>query len=619
MEASAGPRRLSEKRKANDNIDLPRFRRGYAWTDRESSFFSPSAHYSLTAPPLPSPPQHLLDNPFIQIALDFYETDLKVDTPFNIDKFASLLDTHPNRPFVDSVIFGLRYGFWPLDDGEWDLGKDGEMKNYPAEEEDLEAIRAFRDKELAADRWTGPIPEFLPGMQISPLFVNWRDPLKPRVITDHSASGLNDGISKADAKVRYDDMHDFGQTLHDLHREFPGRRFILYKSDVASAFLNLPAHPLWQLRQIVEIDGVRFIVHRLVFGSRASPRIWCAVSSLICWIAIFKFSIRGLFVYMDDYFGWDFEEDLVLFHGSLRPRRQVSLLRFWDIISCPYEDKKQLHGSPLKIIGFWVDVNFGTISIPPSAITEAIEAISTFLLHRKHSLREWSRLAGHLNWILNVFPIARPALTEMYRKMSGKNRPNGLIPLNADVVSDLTWFKEVLPKSLGVRFMDNGKWPDSAASLVIHCDATLTTGIAFVCDEEAFCYQIRSPLVSSTRAPDIFFLEEIGVLSALHYAALLQKPPERLVIYCDNLDAVQCFGTMRASDSMHNGPLLAAAQIFLSSGIDFRVRHIAGKDNTEADLVSRFMFDDFFQRFGKRVCTFEPPRYLLPARWRECF
>lgn len=97
----------------------------------------------------------MVSNPSIELALDFYPSDLKVDTPFNIDKFASLLADHPNRPFVESVISGLRHGFWPLDDGEWDLDKDGEMENYPAEEEDLAAIREFRDKELASGRWSG--------------------------------------------------------------------------------------------------------------------------------------------------------------------------------------------------------------------------------------------------------------------------------------------------------------------------------------------------------------------------------------------------------------------------------------------------------------------------------
>jgi hypothetical protein len=36
----------------------------------------------------------------------------EVVTPINIDHFASRLAGHPNRPFIDSVIRGLREGFW---------------------------------------------------------------------------------------------------------------------------------------------------------------------------------------------------------------------------------------------------------------------------------------------------------------------------------------------------------------------------------------------------------------------------------------------------------------------------------------------------------------------------
>ena len=126
-----------------------------------------------------------------------------------------------------------------------------------------------------------------------------------------------------------------------------------------SAFLNLPAHPLWQLRQVVVVDDKLYIMRRLVFGSHASPRCWCAVSGLLCWIAIRKLNIIGLHVYMDNF---DFADNLVPYHGWLRPCRQVQLLTFWDEISCPFEDKKQDHGEVLKIIGFFVKINHGTIT-----------------------------------------------------------------------------------------------------------------------------------------------------------------------------------------------------------------------------------------------------------------
>ena len=46
---------------------------------------SPSAAYTKSAPPLPSPPLHLLSDPIISTALTCYQKFIKVETPFNIE------------------------------------------------------------------------------------------------------------------------------------------------------------------------------------------------------------------------------------------------------------------------------------------------------------------------------------------------------------------------------------------------------------------------------------------------------------------------------------------------------------------------------------------------------
>jgi hypothetical protein len=253
-------------------------------------------------------------------------------------------------------------------------------------------------------------------------------------------------------------MRSFGQCLHDARRSNPGIPLVLFKDDVATASLNLPAHPIWQLRQVVMVDGRLYIVWRLVFGNQASPRIWCAVSGLLCWLAIRILKIDGLHVYMDDFFGWARADDLVQFPGQLCPRPQVLLLLFWEKINCPFEDKKQEHGSPLKIIRFWVDVNLGTISFSPSSVADIQLKISNFLATPSHQpiLQDWLRLAGHLNWLLNVLPWGRPALTELYRKISGKTQSSRGVHMNAEVKRDLMWLSKVIPAAIGVHFVDNG-------------------------------------------------------------------------------------------------------------------------------------------------------------------
>lgn len=607
----------TQKRKADD-ILLPKFRRRFAWADLNSPNVSPAATLTETAPPLPSPPEHLLNDPTIHASLHRYSQHITVETPFNIDAFQSLLADHPNQPFVRSVITGLREGFWPLNDGDWKLELEEVVDNYPMDSEDLGALCDFRDREVGADRWSQEIPELLPGMKVSPMFVIWQN-AKPRVVTDHSASGLNDGILREDSKVRYD-MHDFGQCLHDARNTNLFRHLTLYKSDVASAFLNLPAHPIWQLRQVVIVNGKLHIVRRLVFGNRASPRIWCSVSGLLCWIAIHKFGIVGIYVYMDDFYGWDFDEDLIYFHGHFRPRRQVRLLQFWESISCPFDDKKQTHGPVIKIIGFWVDIQSGSISLSPNSISEILSRISDFLSSpgRNPILRDWQRLSGHLNWMLNVLPWGRPAMTELYRKMSGKSQSFRRLFINAEVKHDLLWLASIIPQSIGIRFVDTGAWHDSDADLVVWTDASLHLALSFVYNTFGFVYQLHPP--DAHTKIDIFFLELVAIMSAVHHIGSFQSPPKRLLLFTDSLDSVGVFNSLHTSESIHNAPLLGVASVILRSGIDLRVRHIEGKNNIRADLLSRLLLDDFSSRFpSNRVRLFDPPRDLLPARWRECF
>ena len=404
----------SSKRKIEEQVVGPRFRRRFLWTDT-AGCRSPAALDTETAKPFVSPPSHLLEDPAIRSSLSELRGFINTDTPFDVDKLELFLSGHPNQPFVRSIIRSLREGFWPFDDGDWDEDLEN-MGNYSSEELDLSPIRSFRDKECEARHWSPQLPfdHLLPGMKTSPMFVVWQKQ-KPRIITDHAGSGLNNGISKDDSRVKYDDMHPFGQAMRQARSSNPNVDLVLYKSDVAAAFLNLPAHPLWQLRQVVSVDGKKYIVRRLVFGNRASPRCWCAVSALICWIGEQKLNIVGLHVYMDDYFGWDLASNMVFFQGRLRPKRQVQLLLFWESICCPYDLSKQDHGSSLKIIGFWVEINKGTISLSPDSIAIVIAKIDSFLSasSRQQPLREWQRLAGHLNWVLNVLPRGRPALSEL--------------------------------------------------------------------------------------------------------------------------------------------------------------------------------------------------------------
>ena len=189
-----------------------------------------------------------------------------------MDHFEAMLYDHPNQPFIKSVMDSLQYGFWPFDEGNWKDECDDTIQNYSTKEVDCQAIRDFQDDKIHAHKWSDPLPsnDLLPGMKVSPIFVVWQRG-KARIITDHTASGLNDCIPQAEARVQYDDMRTFGQVIFNAKRAHPNETLVTWKSDVLLAFLNLPAHPIYQLRQVVDIDGTLQLIHRLVFGNQASP------------------------------------------------------------------------------------------------------------------------------------------------------------------------------------------------------------------------------------------------------------------------------------------------------------------------------------------------------------
>lgn len=124
------------------------------------------------------------------------------------------------------------------------------------------------------------------------------------------------------------------------------------------------------------------------------------------------------------------------------PSKQVRLLQLYDTLRIPHKREKQVWGSQLPIIGFEVDPNAMTMSMPPSSKEELVVFVRDFIdtPNRRRSLHEFQRLVGWVNWSFNVFPLMKPCLSNVYEKMKGKQKQNALIYLNEPVKSDLRWF-----------------------------------------------------------------------------------------------------------------------------------------------------------------------------------
>jgi len=88
------------------------------------------------------------------------------------------------------------------------------------------------------------------------------------------------------------------------------------------------------------------------------------------------------------------------------PSKQTCLLQLWDDLGIPHDKEKQEFGPVLRIIGFEVDPNAMTVSMDIDARRDLIELIRVFAVTgKKRTLKEFQRIAGHVNWALNVFPL----------------------------------------------------------------------------------------------------------------------------------------------------------------------------------------------------------------------
>ena len=599
--------------------DRPRRFRGFLWNQHDTSFLTPSATTSETLRPLPHPPQGsdlawrtIHENP------DLFQ----ITTPIDVNRLEFLLINHPNRPLVSSVLDGFRNGFWPFAEEDENFPDTWDAGNPPLDSRAKEFVSQYALEEELLGRYSRPFgPDLLPGLYSMPIHaVPKANTDKLRLVNNHSASdfSLNNMIPKEDVGMRQDNVQDLCHNLL-LFRRTSLEPVWLYKSDVSNAYRLLPMHPLWQIKQIVTINGMRRVDRCCCFGSRGSPDLWCTFMSLVVWIAIHERHIDGSLAYMDDNFGVDTSHTLTLYrpYQCLLPTKQTNLLLLWDELRIPHRQEKQIYGEKITIIGFWVDSVNMLISLPVESTDLLVTSIRSFVHDapsRRRSLREWQRILGWVNWGLNVQPLLKPALQSCYEKISGRSIAAARIFLNKRTIHDLLWIADMFARHEGVYLLKAITWSPDCADLTIYCDACLSGlgfwsphehGTAFACDR---------PDAPSDVEDNIFWYEALTVLAALEWAVSLSPQPFRVAIFTDNLTTVQMFDSFRAKIP-YVDILLAAVEILIDHQVDLRVWHIPGERNIIADALSRQLFSIVAQYIPHlKVNTFQPPRVTSGLR-----
>ena len=112
---SAKRRDIKERSVESDpTMKHPKYLERSVWTDADMSpSFSLTVCCTLTDRPLPCPSPNEFLNTDAMNTIHNNPHLFKIVTPINVLKFESLLESHPNKPFIQSICTSLHEGFWP--------------------------------------------------------------------------------------------------------------------------------------------------------------------------------------------------------------------------------------------------------------------------------------------------------------------------------------------------------------------------------------------------------------------------------------------------------------------------------------------------------------------------
>jgi hypothetical protein len=436
-----------------------------------------------------------------------------------------------------------------------------------------------------------------------------------RMVTDHSAGpfSLNGMIDHSQVTgYPLDNFRHLGEMLLDVRRSIGSVPLTLWKSDIADAYRLLPMSPLWQIKQINTVDGKRYVDWHLAFGSSASAAIFIAFNSLVAWIAKFIKLIEYLSTYMDDSSGCNLEGDTLMYepYGKVFPVHQTKLLLLWDELGIPHKPHKQLFGSPLTIIGLEADCNLMTLTLPQPSKLRLMEELRFWSSSPpkgssgSFKLKHWERLAGWFNWVLNVYPLLRPALNLVYAKIAGKQNRDQRVYINNAIRSDLLWALNHIERSDGVHLFKSLHWSVRDADITVYCDAC-PEGLGFWYPISKDGYFGPTPVNSPSGA--IFYYEALCVVSALLHVQTKARKGAKILIYTDNSNTVDMFRSLRCLPE-YNSLLKLSVDILLRNEFSLRVLHVPGDLNIVADALSRVKFSVALRAEPKLTFSeFNPP------------
>lgn len=349
----------------------------------------------------------------------------------------------------------------------------------------------------------------------------------------------------------------------------------MWKADLTRAYRQLRADPLDAPLLGLKVKDEIYIDLCPPFGCRSSVAICQRMANAL----VYMMSQLGfkIIAYLDDYASChktpsEAQQAFDTFN-DLADRLGLKLATHK---SCPPTTE-------MEWLGYLVNSNKMSISIPHDKLQQVVEECSLWPLKTKANKRMIQSIAGRIIYVANCIPPARKFTARVLAALR-MLQDEGWITLSDDFKADIRWFVHYAQVSNGIHF-----YRPHTTKINIECDSSMfgAGGVA-----TPYCYAWEYSTEHMNRFTDIHHLEAINIIVAYQTLAAPQKiTPATVIIWTDNMASSWALSTGKTKDQV----LAACArQIWLfaaTNSHEIEIRHKKGLDIPIADALSRMSRD----------------------------
>ena len=238
--------------------------------------------------------------------------------------------------------------------------------------------------------------------------------------------------------------------------------------------------------------------------------------------------------------------------------------------------------------GIEIDSVKASMSIPRKKLEEILSACEHFIKLPQFTKKQLQSLLGSLMFIHKVVHPARYFVNRLLEALRSMNKEK--IPMSEPVQKDINWFLKFVKSFNGTAAYMHSTLHSTD---LIELDACLT-GLGGRFNQWVYAYQFRDNEIPSMFT--IVHFEMWNVLLALRLWGHVWKN-KQIIIKCDTEAVVSVVNTGVTKD---NGLGAIVRNIWLETAwkdIKLRLIHVKGKDNQCADLLSRHIVNNNWQKF----------------------